>query len=277
MSIKYPAQIDDTTSIPASSDNSTIVRSSVSNTLREAVIAVETEMGVKPSSVYGTVRERLDIIETGLNNLGGSFTGAIGPTGTIGPTGIQGPAGITGATGPAGPSTFGGAITTGPTGPMFNYIPGLTQIGMTGGSVDITARQTINRSTSKGSIFTTEFELKTVNTGWNNAAVFSFDDSIFGQTGTAQNVVAKIIGVQSIPTPAVFAGFWTLENSYRRYKGVTDSIPTGTAVTITRAVKDNASWGATMTASGPTGYIMVQGGSGTVSWNGTVQRIRGVG
>lgn len=66
--IKYPAQIDDNTSLPSAIDNVTPVAGSVFNNLRDATIALETELGVQPSGIYSTVRARLDILEGLLNN-----------------------------------------------------------------------------------------------------------------------------------------------------------------------------------------------------------------
>ena len=65
----YPAQIDTNTTLPAVIDNFTPITSAVYNRLREAVIAIETELGVKPSSVYSTVRNRLDSLENIISNL----------------------------------------------------------------------------------------------------------------------------------------------------------------------------------------------------------------
>lgn len=60
---KYPAQIDTSASLPVAVDNSTPVSGDTVNRLRAAIIAVETELGIKPSGVYSTVRARLDYIE----------------------------------------------------------------------------------------------------------------------------------------------------------------------------------------------------------------------
>lgn len=76
MSTRYPARIDDSITLPISSDNSTLVRASVLNEIREALIAIETTLGVNPASIYGTIRERLNTIDTIINNLeigGGNF------------------------------------------------------------------------------------------------------------------------------------------------------------------------------------------------------------
>ena len=63
MSTKYPAQIDTGITLPLVVDNLTPVQGKVFNDLRNAVIAIESELGVKPSSTYGTVRARLDTLE----------------------------------------------------------------------------------------------------------------------------------------------------------------------------------------------------------------------
>lgn len=65
----YPAQIDTSISLPSAVDNLTPVMGSVVNRLRDAILAIETELGIKPSGLYTTVRARLDAIEAGLNSL----------------------------------------------------------------------------------------------------------------------------------------------------------------------------------------------------------------
>jgi hypothetical protein len=41
------------------------------NALRDAVFAIETELGKNPKSIYGNVKTRLDVIESRINNLSG--------------------------------------------------------------------------------------------------------------------------------------------------------------------------------------------------------------
>jgi hypothetical protein len=65
----YPAQIDTTTSLPTVVDNSTAAQGLIVNRLRDAILAVEDELGVKPSGIYGTIRSRLDTLETTIGNL----------------------------------------------------------------------------------------------------------------------------------------------------------------------------------------------------------------
>ncbi len=64
----YPAKVDTTVSLPTVVDNSTPVSGVTVNRLRDAILAIEEELGVKPSGLYTTVRGRLDNIE--LNILG---------------------------------------------------------------------------------------------------------------------------------------------------------------------------------------------------------------
>lgn len=66
--VKYPAQIDNSTSIPISTDNNTLVKASVTNTLREAILAIESELGVKPGGT-STVKDRLTSIDATITNL----------------------------------------------------------------------------------------------------------------------------------------------------------------------------------------------------------------
>jgi hypothetical protein len=65
MSTKYPAQIDTTITLPLAIDNLTPVQGKVFNDLRAAVIAIEAELGTKPSGLFGTVRARLDSLTGG--------------------------------------------------------------------------------------------------------------------------------------------------------------------------------------------------------------------
>lgn len=69
MRTTYPAQIDNSSSLPRVIDNLTPVIGAVYNRLLEAVIAIETELGVKPSALNTTVRSRLDNLEIILSKL----------------------------------------------------------------------------------------------------------------------------------------------------------------------------------------------------------------
>jgi hypothetical protein len=66
---KYPAQIDTSQSLPTAVDNFTPVQGSVFNRLRDAVLAIETELGVKPSGIYSNVAGRLNNLEGIVGNL----------------------------------------------------------------------------------------------------------------------------------------------------------------------------------------------------------------
>jgi len=67
--IKYPASIDSTIELPYIVDNSTPVKGDIINNLRDAVVALETELGIKPSGIYANVRTRLNAIESIVNDL----------------------------------------------------------------------------------------------------------------------------------------------------------------------------------------------------------------
>lgn len=66
---KYPAQIDDSTTLPTAVDNTTPIKGALFNRSRDAILAIESELGVKPSASYSTVRARLDVIENIVGNL----------------------------------------------------------------------------------------------------------------------------------------------------------------------------------------------------------------
>ena len=68
---KYPAQLDDSITVPPSHDNVTPVKAEVVNRLRDAILAIESELGIDPSGTYGTVRARLDAMSSGGGGGGG--------------------------------------------------------------------------------------------------------------------------------------------------------------------------------------------------------------
>lgn len=84
--VNYPAQIDTSQSLPTVVDNLTPVQGLIFNRLRSAVLALESELGVKPSSVYGTVRHRLDVLEQILNSGGGGGGDGVQLNGDLGNT-----------------------------------------------------------------------------------------------------------------------------------------------------------------------------------------------
>ncbi len=65
----YPLEIDSSITLPVAQDKVTGVNASVVNRLRDAIIAVQTELGVKPSATYGTVTERFSDLEIRLDDL----------------------------------------------------------------------------------------------------------------------------------------------------------------------------------------------------------------
>lgn len=78
----FPAQIDNNITLPLVEDNLTPITGEVVNRLRNAIIAVEAELGVKPSGTYTTVKARLDAIENSIanfqiNGLGGDVVGTL--------------------------------------------------------------------------------------------------------------------------------------------------------------------------------------------------------
>lgn len=101
----YPIEIDSSLNLPAAVDGISAVNAVTINRLREAIFAIEAELGVHPAGVHTTVRARLDALEAALDafqaeldNLltgGGLFTpgGDLDGTGTnqtvIGLQGIE--------------------------------------------------------------------------------------------------------------------------------------------------------------------------------------------
>lgn len=64
----YPAQIDNSISLPVVIDNLSSVQGTTVNRLRTAILAIEQELGVNPSGIYSTVKSRLDTVETTVSN-----------------------------------------------------------------------------------------------------------------------------------------------------------------------------------------------------------------
>lgn len=67
MPTKYPSQIDNNQTLPEAIDNRTPIKASTINNLRDAIIKIESELGITPRSTYGTVSARLDYLEGVLN------------------------------------------------------------------------------------------------------------------------------------------------------------------------------------------------------------------
>jgi hypothetical protein len=75
MSSQYPVVIDSSITLPPANDNSSAVDATKFNQLRDAVINIEAELGIKPSGTYGTVKERLDQLVLGSGGGGGGGGG----------------------------------------------------------------------------------------------------------------------------------------------------------------------------------------------------------
>jgi hypothetical protein len=67
---RYPCDLDndinplDTKGLPKAIDNSTPVKAEIVNRQREAILAIEGELGINPSGTSGTVKDRLDEMQT---------------------------------------------------------------------------------------------------------------------------------------------------------------------------------------------------------------------
>ena len=72
VSTVYPAQIDSSITLPTVLDNITSVKGVNVNILRDAILAVERTLGVKPQGIFNTVRARLDALEATLFNQQGA-------------------------------------------------------------------------------------------------------------------------------------------------------------------------------------------------------------
>lgn len=67
--IKFPAALDTIVELPTIVDNSTPIKGSHINDMRDAILAIEAELGVKPSGIYSTVRARFAALELAVNGL----------------------------------------------------------------------------------------------------------------------------------------------------------------------------------------------------------------
>ncbi len=76
----YPAQVDTDVTLPKIVDLTDPVAAETVNRLRNAVIAVEAELGAKPSGTFTTVRARLDKIETLITQQVVTIAGDLGGT-----------------------------------------------------------------------------------------------------------------------------------------------------------------------------------------------------
>lgn len=168
---------------------------------------------------------------------------------------------------------FANDIVLGPTGPSIESLSGYSLVGATGNQLNVHITKAINDSQINGQVIDSMTSLKTIGTGWVIAQTWSMDDSIVGATATMQNVVAKVTAIGG--TSGTAFGRWTIEQDYYRVKSITASIPTGTSPTVAgpQSAGSPVLWRATMSASGPTGFLLVSGASG-VTWHTSMQRQR---
>tara|TARA_R110000868_G_scaffold67046_6_gene199275 strand:- start:7137 stop:8324 length:1188 start_codon:yes stop_codon:yes gene_type:complete len=68
MTTQYPGKIDDNTSLPDAIDSITPVQADVVNRLKQAILAIESELGTKPSGVYSSLKARLSGIDSSINS-----------------------------------------------------------------------------------------------------------------------------------------------------------------------------------------------------------------
>jgi hypothetical protein len=74
--VNYPNNIDNSLTIPPLDGYQAPFGNPTVEDLRQAIFAIETELGILPAGAYSTVRTRLDILEARINSSGGggSFT-----------------------------------------------------------------------------------------------------------------------------------------------------------------------------------------------------------
>jgi hypothetical protein len=76
----YPAQIDNNVTLPLVEDNQSPIGGDTVNRLRDAIIAIENELGAKPSGTFATVRSRMDRIENLITQQVVTIAGDLGGT-----------------------------------------------------------------------------------------------------------------------------------------------------------------------------------------------------
>lgn len=109
MATAYPNKVDTSTELPITVDRQTGVDAIVVNRLRDAIIAIEQELGVNPSGDQSTVKDRFDVVFGLIADLQGIADNVVGPTGPKGDKGDTGSQGIQGEIGPTGPSGSNGS------------------------------------------------------------------------------------------------------------------------------------------------------------------------
>ena len=77
MATVFPARIDDNITLPQALNNITPVTGESVNILRDAILAIEFSLGVKPQGIYSTVRARLDALEQAVSPGANGFAGNV--------------------------------------------------------------------------------------------------------------------------------------------------------------------------------------------------------
>ncbi len=68
MVTQYPNAVDNDVTLPNARDNVTPVKAEVVNRVKDAIVAVQNELGVKPSGTSGTLKARLDAMEAEIHS-----------------------------------------------------------------------------------------------------------------------------------------------------------------------------------------------------------------
>lgn len=80
---KYPNSLDDSSTLPPSTDLVTPVKAEVTNRLRDSILSTQSELGTTPSGTFGTVRARLDDVDSTLTNIQSDMVKGSGVDNTI--------------------------------------------------------------------------------------------------------------------------------------------------------------------------------------------------
>lgn len=214
MSTKYPSKIDDNISLPNAIDNVTPLKASVVNDLKDAIIAIEEELGVNPAGVSSDIKARFTSIETTLNNIQNiSLDGDLGGTLAI-PlvTGIQGKQ-ISSTEPVAGQILYYNGLVWLPFNLPTEIFPFTeVQSGANYGNY-LTIPLSINNNSTSSNIFT-------------NISTFEFNKSLYKSAGTGTRTIKlKIIAETTGP-----------EITVRIYNFTTGAAVTGTTLNSTSMI-----------------------------------------
>jgi hypothetical protein len=247
--VNYPSSLDNSASLPLAVDNSTPVSADVFNRLRNAIIAVENELGTNPKGIYGTVKNRLDTLEglilsSGTFAAGGDLSGTGISQTVIGIQGNKVKAEIEG-------SSHDGYVLT--------WVNANNQWEAKLGS----STKVQNGSNYGGYLITPTFQpFSTASGTFINAACFEFDPTLLTAANGTRTITLHVIVETTTPQITV-----------QLYNATTHSVVTGSTLTSTSATAVTLTTGdltANLTNGLATYFVQIEMNAGTVSDRATL-------